>query len=51
MIFNSYKYKEWFEYDGDSLFSYQPSAIDSVIDSELSKAIEEKEFESGVITI
>lgn len=47
VIFNSYKYKEWFKYDGDSLFSYQPSAIDSVIDSELSKAIEKEGIRVG----
>lgn len=46
-IFNSDKYKEWFKYDGDSLFSYQPSAMDSVLDSELSKAIEKEGIRIG----
>lgn len=47
VIFNSDKYMEWFKYDGDSLFSYQPSAIDSVIDSELSKAIDREGIRVG----
>ena len=47
VIFQTEKYSEWRKYDGDSLFSYQSTPIESVNDHELSEAIEKEGIRVG----
>jgi hypothetical protein len=48
-IFSYEKYQEWIQYDGDGLFSYQSSPIESVNDKELSRGIEREGIKVGGI--
>lgn len=47
VIFSLEKYQQWIQYDGDGLFSYQSSLIESIYDIELSRGIEREGIKVG----